>query len=70
MPRSTYNDQLQILINKGYLVLSHGNTYDFYEVPHPRAVRDLNDTSLVNNSDEPLTRAVNEVTNAVKDYTV
>jgi hypothetical protein len=33
MARSTYNDQVQNLIDKGYLVLSHGNTYDFYEVP-------------------------------------
>ena len=69
MARSTYNDQVQNLIDKGYLVLSHGNTYDFYEVPQPRAVRDLNDTSLVINSDEPLTRAVNEVTDAVKSCT-
>ena len=65
MARSTYNDQVQNLIDKGYLVLSHGNTYDFYEVPQPRAVRDLNDTSLVINSDEHLTTAVNEVTDAV-----
>ena len=53
------------MIFKGYLVHSHGNTYDFYEVPQQRAVRDLNDTSLVINSDEPLTRAVNDVTDAV-----
>lgn len=65
MARSTYNDQVQNLIDKGYLVLSHGNTYDFYEVPQPRAVRDLNDTSLVINSDDHLTTAVNEVTDAV-----
>lgn len=69
MARSTYNDQVQNLIDKGYLVLSHGNTYDFYEVPQPRTVRDLNDTSLDNNSDEPLTRAVNDVTDAAKNCT-
>lgn len=33
MARTTYHDQVQVLIDKGYLVLSHGNTYDFYEVP-------------------------------------
>ena len=33
MARSTYHDQFSKLINKGYLVHSHGNTYNFYEVP-------------------------------------
>ena len=33
MPRSTYNDQFKKLVQKGYLVPSHGNTYHFYEVP-------------------------------------
>ena len=33
MPRSTYHDQIKVLISKGYLVPSHGNTYDFYEKP-------------------------------------
>lgn len=33
MPRSTYQDQFSILVNKGYLVHSHGNTYEFYEKP-------------------------------------
>ena len=36
MARSTYHDQFKILVDKGYLVLAHGNTYDFYEVPRPR----------------------------------
>ena len=68
MARSTYNDQVQILIDKGYLVLSHGNTYDFYEVPQPRAVRNYNDnnTSLGHNVDNDNPRAVNDVTDAVK----
>lgn len=35
MPRSTYHDQFRKLISKGYLVQSHGNTFDFYEVPQP-----------------------------------
>lgn len=36
MPRSTYHDQVRKLVNKGYLVPSHGNTYDFYEVPQQK----------------------------------
>ena len=67
MARSTYNDQVQILIDKGYLILSHGNTYDFYEVPQPRAVRNYNDnnTSLGYNVYNDNPRAVNEITDAV-----
>ena len=33
MKRSTYHDQFEKLVLKGYLVPSHGNTYEFYEVP-------------------------------------
>ena len=33
MARSTYHDQFHKLVDKGYLVSSHGNTYEFYEVP-------------------------------------
>jgi len=33
MARSTYHDQFKKLVNKGYLVQSSGNTFDFYEVP-------------------------------------
>ena len=49
--------------------LSHGNTYDFFEVPQPRAVVKKNDTSLVINSDEHLTRTANDVTDAAKNCT-
>ncbi len=46
MPRSTYHDQFKVLVNKGYLVNTHGNTYDFYEKPQPRPViQDLNERS-------------------------
>ncbi len=42
MARSTFHDQFHILVNKGYLVNTHGNTYDFYEKPQPRPdVKDL-----------------------------
>lgn len=33
MAPSTYHDQFHKLVQKGYLVRAHGNTYDFYEVP-------------------------------------
>lgn len=33
MARSTYHDQFHKLIDKGYLVPAHGNTFEFYEVP-------------------------------------
>ena len=41
MARSTYHDQFKILIDKGYLVQTGGNTYTFYETPHPATVQDL-----------------------------
>lgn len=37
MPRSTYHDQFHALVSKGYIVPKQGNTYEFYEVPRPRA---------------------------------
>lgn len=36
MPRSTYHDQFKILVNKGYLVETSSNHYNFYEKPQPR----------------------------------
>ena len=33
MARSTFHDQFHRLVDKGYLVPAHGNTYHFYEVP-------------------------------------
>ena len=33
MARSTFHDQFHKLEDKGYLVHSHGNTYNFYEAP-------------------------------------
>ena len=35
MARSTYHDQFEKLVLKRYLVQSHGNTFEFYEVPQP-----------------------------------
>jgi len=45
MARSTYHDQFKILVDKGYLVLAHGNTYDFYEVARP--VAEKNDEDIL-----------------------
>lgn len=36
MARSTFHDQFNILVDKGYIVHEHGNTYAFYETPQPR----------------------------------
>lgn len=36
IPTSTYRDQFLILVDKGYLVQSGSNKYDFYEVPQTR----------------------------------
>ena len=60
MPRSTYNDQLHILIDKGYLVPSHGNTYDFYEVPREKNNLEADNASRVNNSQEDCPNADNK----------
>lgn len=37
MARSTYHDQFHRLVDKGYLVPSAGNTFEFYEVPKAAA---------------------------------
>lgn len=48
MPRSTYHDQFRVLVSKRYLVPAHGNTFDFYEMPQPRAsVHEEVQTSIV-----------------------
>lgn len=33
MARSTYHDQFHKLVDKGYILPSNGNTYEFYETP-------------------------------------
>ena len=37
MARSTYHDQFHKLVDKGYLVPSTGNTFEFYEAPKTAA---------------------------------
>ena len=41
MARSTYHDQFNILVDKGYLVQTGGNTYIFYEVPRPATEQEM-----------------------------
>lgn len=38
MARSTYRDQFDKMVDKGYLVPSNGNTFEFFELPQARAV--------------------------------
>ena len=66
---STCSDQIKVLIDRGYLVPSHGNTYDFYEVPQPRAVRVLSNTGLGHSFDEEYTALENGFTAAVQNQT-
>ena len=37
MAQSTYRDQFNVLLEKGYLVQTGGNTFDFYEKPRAAA---------------------------------
>ncbi|MBO4734345.1 MAG: hypothetical protein J5662_07710, partial [Clostridia bacterium] len=43
MPNSTYRDQFLVLVDKGYLVQSGSNKYDFYEMPQTRHAPIQND---------------------------
>lgn len=43
IPNSTYRDQFLKLIDKGYLVQSGSNCYDFYETPQTRGATNQND---------------------------
>ena len=66
MARSTYRDQFDKLVDKGYLVPRQGNTFDFYEVPQfdtrrtLKLTRDVND--YVTAYDHPQELAVNAIT--------
>ncbi len=64
MPRSTYHDQFQKLINKGYLVDKGKNHYEFYELPQPRAVtpqNSLSDNGLNFDADTSLDKPISNV---------
>lgn len=58
MPTSTTSDQFKILVDKGYLVLNHNNTYDFYEYPRPNSEQGFDSKSgdeAKNNTDSEKT---------------
>lgn len=46
MPTSTTSDQFKILVDKGYLVLNHNNTYDFYEYPRLNSEQESDSKSV------------------------
>ena len=54
MPRSTYRDQFEKLINKGYLIPKGGNSFDFFELPQTRHAfqQQENQNELTTNVDE------------------
>ncbi len=58
MARSTYQDQFKVLLNKGYLVHSHNNTYEFYEKPQPVQNTDKNSVTEAVLDFESTTKAV------------
>ena len=57
--RSTYHDQFHILVDKGYLVPTAGNTFEFFEKPQPRTVN--------NPKNEVLTDGLNFETSTAAD---
>lgn len=63
MPRSTYQDQFNILVSKGYLVKSHGNTYEFYEKPQPVQNTDRNSVTETVLNFENSTETVDDTPN-------
>ncbi|MBE7015222.1 MAG: hypothetical protein E7417_00120 [Ruminococcaceae bacterium] len=76
MPTTTYRDQLKKLINKGYLVQTGGNSFDFYETPNTDAVSNTQniqtcDTPTVLNFEEctyddtVITRAVRDISSDI-----
>ena len=56
MARSTYHDQFHKLVDKGYLVPSNGNTYEFYEVPQAATQSQNSMTADGFNFEESLSR--------------
>ena len=66
MPNSTYRDQFKKLVDRGYLVPTHGNTFEFYEVPQTRAAdNSKNETAQLatelEQADGKILRAVSNV---------
>lgn len=65
MAQSTYRDQFNILLEKGYLVQTGGNTFDFYE--KPRAAANVNQETRPATTQEQLTADLMENEQAAND---
>ena len=65
MPRSTFYDQFQKLVEKGYLIYSHGNTFEFYEIP--QTVQDEEVRTAFVQGNKKYTDSDNAFTEAVQD---
>ena len=65
MAQSTYCDQFNILLEKGYLVQTGGNTFDFYE--KPRAAANVNQETRPATTQEQLTADLMENEQAAND---
>ena len=65
MAQSTYRDQFNILLEKGYLVQTGGNTFDFFE--KPRAAANVNQETRPATTQEELTADLIENEQAAND---
>ncbi|MBQ7236953.1 MAG: hypothetical protein IJX03_07390 [Clostridia bacterium] len=65
MAQSTYRDQFNILLEKGYLVQTGGNTFDFFE--KPRAAANVNQETRPATTQEQLTADLMENEQAAND---
>lgn len=65
MAQSTYRDQFNILLEKGYLVQTGGNTFDFFE--KPRAAANINQETRPATTQEELTADLMENLQAAND---
>ena len=65
MAQSTYRDQFNILLEKGYLVQTGGNTFDFYE--KPRAAAKENEETRAAYNYNTSAADLNEIEQAAKD---
>lgn len=65
MAQSTYRDQFNILLEKGYLVQTGGNTFDFFE--KPRAVVKENEETRAAYDYNTSAADLNEIEQAAND---
>lgn len=65
MAQSTYRDQFNILLEKGYLVQTGGNTFDFFEIP--RAAANVNQETRAAIEQEEITADLTKKLQAAND---